>query len=332
MGRPSRRAFLAGALAATALAPTGLKAQTPTPLRVAYFPGVGALPLLVALKQGTFTHEGLDVSATPTPNSAELFQKLDSGALDLAHTSIDNPIAYNSGVGAAPTQNRDFIAIMGVDDGMLRLVARPGIATIADLKGKTLAVDAMSTGYAFALRAMLEKGGLRDGEYTLVAKGGTQQRAEALGRGEFDATLVTPPFDFDLATRGYTTLAKATEMLGPYQGISIVVRRAWLNGHRETAVKYARAFRAALAATTKDPATSTALLGSALKVSDAVARQSFAAAFGPGGGVHADGALDMAGIATVLALRAKYAPPGAGSDPARFVDDGITAALTTATR
>jgi hypothetical protein len=38
-------------------------------------------------------------------------------------------------------------------------------------------------------------------------------------------------------------------------------------------------------------------------------------------------AVDLDGVRTVLRLRAKYAPPGAGDDPAPYVDSSIRAAL-----
>jgi ABC-type nitrate/sulfonate/bicarbonate transport system substrate-binding protein len=206
---------------------------------------------------------------------------------------------------------------------MLRLVARPGITTIAGLRGKTLAVDAMSTGYAFALRELLAKAGVTDADVTYVAKGGTQQRAEQLMAGAIDATLVTPPFDVQANAEGFTTLARVTDVLGSYQGISLVTRRAWLAANRATAVTYLKAFRAALTRVAADRATAVAILMRHTKVDQAMATASYDAAFGPQGGIHRDAALDLDGIRTVLQLRAKYAPPGAGSDPSIYVDATI---------
>jgi hypothetical protein len=38
---------------------------------------------------------------------------------------------------------------MGGDNGFLSLVTQPDIKSYGDLKGKTLSVDALTTGYAF---------------------------------------------------------------------------------------------------------------------------------------------------------------------------------------
>ena len=324
----SRRQFIAGTAATVFAGGVATRAGAqPTTVRVAYFPGVSALPLLMADAFGSFAREGLDVHVEPTPSSALLFAKLDAGTLELAHTSIDNPIAYDVGAGPAPLANRDFVAFLGVDDGLLRLVARPGIARIADLRGTTLAVDALSTGYAFALRAMLATAGLTESDVTLVAKGGTQQRAAGLLEGAFDATLLTPPFDLTANTAGFVTLGRATDLLGPYQGISVVARRAWLAANRDVALRYARAYRDALALAVRDRAKATAVLTSALGATPQIAALSYEAAFSPGAGIQRSAAVDLDGVRTVLRLRAKYAPPGAGDDPAAYVDASIRAAL-----
>jgi ABC-type nitrate/sulfonate/bicarbonate transport system substrate-binding protein len=320
----SRIRFIAGATATMVAASVAARASAQSPqVRVAYFPGVSALPLLIADRSGSFAREGLNVRIAPTASSADLFAQLDAGTLELAHTSIDNPIAYDVGAGPAPLAHRDFVAFLGVDDGLLRLVARPGIARIADLRGKTLAVDALSTGYAFALRGMLATAGLGERDVVLVPKGGTQQRAAGLLAGAFDATLVTPPFDLTANAAGFTTLARATDLLGRYQGISVVARRAWLSANRDVALRYTRAYRNALGVAVRDRANAVAVLTAALGVSEAIAAASYDAAFSADGGIRRDAAVDIEGVRTVLRLRARYAPPGAGDDPAPYVDTTI---------
>jgi ABC-type nitrate/sulfonate/bicarbonate transport system substrate-binding protein len=324
----SRSTFIAGSSAAVLTASFTRPARADIrAVRVAYFPGVSALPLLVAIRGGFFGAEGLDVSAAPTASSADLFGKLDSGALDLAHTSIDNPIAYDVGAGPVTLSHRDFVAFLGVDDGLLRLVARPDVAHLADLRGMTLAVDALATGFAFALRAMLATAGIGESDVTLVARGGTQQRAEGLLAGAFDATLLTPPFDLNANAAGFTTLGRAVELLGPYQGIAVVARRAWLEANRGIALRYGRGYRAALVQSGRDRSGSAAVLAALLDVSPQIAGMSHDAAFASNGGIQRSAAVDLDGVRTVLRLRAQYAPPGAGDDPAPYVDSSIRAEL-----
>lgn len=322
----SRAHFIAGASAAMLAGTVATRADAQTAqLRIAYFPGVSALPLLIGDRAGSFAREGLGARLETTSSSTDLFAKLDAGALDLAHTSIDNPIAYDVGAGGSPLVHRDFVAFLGVDDGLLRLVARPGIAHLADLRGKTLAVDALTTGYAFALRGMLATAGVDERDLTLVGRGGTQQRAAGLLAGAFDATLLTPPFDLAANAAGFVTLGRATDLLGRYQGISVVARRSWLAANRDLALRYTRAYRGALDLAVHDRAMATAVLASAFGASVEIASASYDAAFATSGGIQRSAAIDIDGVRTVLRLRARYAPPGAGDDPAPYVDTTIRA-------
>ena len=321
----SRHAFLTGC-AAVAAAAGGVRkadAQTLVPIQVGYYPGISALPLLTGVYIGMFASDGLAVDAEPAVDAGTLFGELDDGLVQIAHTPIDNSIACDLGFGPRSVRSRDYVAFLGVDDGQLRLVARPGITRIAQLRGKTLAVDSLSTGTTFVLRAMLEIEGLAENDYRLVPQGGMQQRASALVAGKVDATLLAPPFDLSVKPRGCRTLAHAIDLLGPYQGIAVVARRAWLHENGSAAIQYMHAYRAALAHAAADKSGSIPLLARGLHVSPAVAAASYDAAFRHSGGFCHDGDLDLDGIRTVLRLRTKYAPPGGGVDPAPYIEPAI---------
>ncbi len=330
MGLTSRAQFVAAAAAAASAGAAGAMrpAGAATALRVGYFPGISALPLAIGTRRGIFAHEGLDVTMTPVAGSVELFAGLDDGSIAIGHTAIDNPIAYDTGRGDPRVRARDFVAILGVDDGLLRIVARPGIARILDLIGTTVAVDALGTGFTYALRAVLDGIGVTaGGGVTFVESGGTQQRAQGLLAGRFDATLLYPPFDIAAQAAGFSMLPRVTDVLGAYQGIAVVARRTWIAGNRNAAVAYARAYRAALADALRDRRGAIALITSTLNVSPAIASASYDAAFATGGGLERDATISMDGLRAVLRLRALYAPPGGGDDPMRYIDPSIYAAL-----
>ena len=81
-------------------------------------------------------------------------------------TAVDNIVAYVEGQGEAPIGAQpEFFAFMGSDSGFLSFVAQRGVKSWRDLKGKTLSVDARTTGYAFVLFEMLRRNGLADGDY-----------------------------------------------------------------------------------------------------------------------------------------------------------------------
>jgi len=103
-------------------------------------------PIWAAQEKGFFRENGVEVQITPTPGSVYQLVNLIDGKFDIAMTAIDNLIAYREGQGEDAKTGPDLIAVMGADQGFLKLVAVPEVKSIADLRGTTLSVDARSTG------------------------------------------------------------------------------------------------------------------------------------------------------------------------------------------
>jgi len=180
------------------------------------------------MDKGFFTAEKLKVAITPTPDSTFQMKGLIKGDFDIAITSMDNVIAYREGQGAAGVIGPDLVAVMGVDPGWLRVVADPEIRSYDALRGKVLAVDALTTGYAFVLLEMMERNGLVLGrDYEVVSAGGAMQRYESLLHRKHVASMLLAPFDLLAQQQGFNVLGKADEVLGPYQGAVAAVRQGW---------------------------------------------------------------------------------------------------------
>lgn len=305
----SRRAFIA--TAAAAAMPLASRAAAATPVRMIGFFSSGTLPYWAAAEAGFFARENLAVAMSPAPGSVEQFVALAAGEYDIATTAIDNIIAYDEGEGETTLATRpDFVAIMGGDRGFLQLWARPEIGGYKDLKGRTLAVDALTTGYAFVLRRMLEKKGLASGDYDLESVGNTVQRFARMQSGtDCVAALISPPFNLAARAAGFRFLDHATDVIGPYQAGTLVSRRAWLGANGDVAVRFIRAVRAGLT-WVFDPANkeaAAALLAARSKIAPAAAVPLLAALTDPAEGLARTGALDIEGVRNVLALRSAYA-------------------------
>ncbi|HSY57030.1 MAG TPA: ABC transporter substrate-binding protein, partial [Bradyrhizobium sp.] len=130
-------------------------------LRVNVFPGGFNWGVYVAQDKGFLAEHGIAVEMQATPNSVTQMTDFSQGKFDIAMTAVDNIVAYVEGQGEAPIgPQADFMAVMGSDSGFLSLVAAPSIQKIEDLAGKTLSVDAMTTGYAFVLYEIMRRHGL----------------------------------------------------------------------------------------------------------------------------------------------------------------------------
>jgi ABC-type nitrate/sulfonate/bicarbonate transport system substrate-binding protein len=298
--------------------------SAPTLVRVIAFDGGWNLPVWAAQRQGYFEANHVAVQIAYTPNSGFLVTSLFDGKSDIALALVDNLIAYQEGQGeAAIPANPDLTVFMGGDGGFLAAVAAPSIHSFADLKGKTLSVDAMTTGAAFVLRELVARGGVADGDVTYVRAGGTANRYNELLAGKHDATLLRTPFEVLAQNRGYHVLANV-ESLGAYQGTVGYVRQSYARDHDAQMTGFLKGYKAGLdfVADPGNRGVAEALLVANIRdMTPALAKQSYDLLLDPQRGLTRDLKPDAAGIATVLALRSKYAkPPRTLTDPLKYVD------------
>jgi ABC-type nitrate/sulfonate/bicarbonate transport system substrate-binding protein len=285
----------------------------PKTVNVIVFPGGFNWPIWVAQEKGFFARSGLDVKVTPTPNSVFQLVNLIEGKFDIAMTAIDNLIAYREGQGEEKVLGPDLIAFMGSDNGFLRLVAVPEVKSYGELKGKTVSVDARTTGYAFVLFEMLERAGLAmDKDYTIVRAGGVLQRYQQLMEKKHAATLLLSPFEVQAEASGFQRLGNATDTLGAYQGLVGGARKSWADANRDAVVAYIRAFSDAVD-WLYDPRNRTEAIAIFRKnlpnVPEQGAQTAYNVLLSPTDGFQKKAEIDMQGVRTVLQLRSKYAEP-----------------------
>jgi ABC-type nitrate/sulfonate/bicarbonate transport system substrate-binding protein len=323
----TRRTLIAGlSLGAGFASATRTFAQTEaTPFKVVAFAGASNWPYWVGEAKGFFQREGLSVSLEITPNSVELAKNLHQGRYDLAFSSIDNIVAYNEGQGEADLGGpADFAAIFGVDNGLLSVMAVPEVKTFADLKGKTLSVDAMTTGFAFVLRELLARNGINEADVQIVRVGGGAQRLEALLKKEQAATLLNTPLDLVAEAKGFNRLARARDQLGAYQGIVAAMRGDRAKEQRARVEAFIRGFHASVAwladAVNRDEAI-TLLTGKMRGMERPSAERAYEKLLDPTEGIYRDLRIDREGLATVLRLRSTYAPARKLlTEPERYID------------
>src|SRR5207247_6391728 len=110
-----------------------------------------------------------------------------------------------------------------------------------DIKGKVLAVDAPTTGYAIVMIAILKKHGLElNRDYTLKSFGNTNARAEAIGRGEAVGAMMGMT-DEEIQKRGFKVLARSEDHVARYARGLGATRREWANAHEDLLVRFIRA-------------------------------------------------------------------------------------------
>ena len=208
-------------------------------LNVIVFPGGFNLPIWAAERQGFFEQNGVRVVLTATPSSTFQMQGLAEGRFDIAMTAFDNVVAYQEGQGEAKIPaNPDMFAFMGSDNGFLSVVGGKGVKSFADLKGKKLSVDAMTTGYRLrAARAAGEEQHRRI-RGDVRARRRRAARFQELMKGTHSATMLLTPFDLLAMNQGHAQLARADEHLGAYHGVVGASRRSWAKQNEQALVGY----------------------------------------------------------------------------------------------
>lgn len=307
--------------------PNAPKAQLQT-VRMITFGGGYSLPAWVAQQQGFFAGHGVAVEITHTPNSVFLMKNLIEGKFDLTVTAMDNLVAYQEGQGEAEFAGVcDLVAFMGVDDSFQSLMAAPGIRSVADLRGKKIAVDALTTGYAFILREMIARAGMTDADVVYERTGGGPMRLQAMLDGNYAAGLLATPLDRIAADRGFTKLGTARELLGRYQGRTGFAQRDWIRNNEAAVIGFMRGYRDAmdwLYNRGNRAAAADLLMANDASVTPELARLSLDILLDDKFGFWRDLALDLEGIRTVLALRTRFGvPPKKLDDPLRYVDTGL---------
>ena len=302
------------------------KRELPT-VTVNVFPGGFNWGVYVGQNKGFFVEHGILVEVQGTPNSVTQMTDFSEGKFDIAMTAVDNIVAYVEGQGEAPIGPQpDFVAVMGSDSGFLSLVAAPSIARIEHLAGKTLSVDAMTTGYAFVLYDILRRHGLdKDkGDCEIVRAGGMVQRWNALREGQHAATLLSAPYNIIAKNAGFTEFVKATDVIGPYQGNVAAVRRPWAKANRGKVEAYIRAYRRAIAwlYEPNNRSEAIAILRHHLpQMPQEIAEASYGELLDPARGFFKSCAIDRTGLDCVLELRSRYGLPQKRlNDPDKYCD------------
>src|ERR1700730_3984721 len=115
-------------------------------------------PFYVAAQKGFFAGEDLDVEINFAQSGAAVTQQLTGGAFDVVlSVGISDPIhAIDKGAALA------LIRIVGNAPPYI-LIGKPGLKTIADLKGKTISIGQVSDITAVYFERMMAANGLRKG-------------------------------------------------------------------------------------------------------------------------------------------------------------------------
>ena len=169
-----------------ALAMSSVNAQE-TKVAIGISGWTGFAPLTLAKEAGIFKKNGLDVSIKKIPQK-DRHLAVASGDIQCAATTVETWISWNAN-GVATKQIFQLDKSYGADG----MATRNDVASIKDLKGKTIAASAPGTAPYFTLAWMLKKNGLTVKDVTVVNLE-PAAAAQAFVAGQNDAAMTYEPY------------------------------------------------------------------------------------------------------------------------------------------
>jgi ABC-type nitrate/sulfonate/bicarbonate transport system substrate-binding protein len=301
------------------LAMGAARADAPIVLPVNTFPNAKALALHAGIAKGIFEKRGFKIELHLTDNSRNQRDGLAAGKFDVVHSAVDNALAM------IEVAKHDVVIVTGGDSGMNEFFVQPDVKSFADMRGRTLVVDAPDTAYALQAKKILAMHGLKDGDdYTVKPVGAGVYRFKAMAESKDNAAaILNLPFTVQAEALGMKSLGRTIDLLGPYQAGGAFLMRAWARENAATVERYIAAYVEALR-WARDPANraeNVALLMEKLKIPGKEAERTYALLMDPDFGFTPDAKFDLTGFKNVLALRAEI-EGGTPAAPERYIDLG----------
>jgi ABC-type nitrate/sulfonate/bicarbonate transport system substrate-binding protein len=179
------------------------------------------VPMWVGVDRGLFRKHGVDLRVLQTRSGPIMMATLASGGAPLVWAAPTSAISATLG-----GMNLGCFAV-GNDRIPRELVARKGIESLEDLRGKTFGVQSIGGGFWLATMAVLNGLDIDPERYKLTMRviGDTGTVTQALTTGNIDAAVV--PYSFaDMAKRaGARSLADAGTVQVVYQGTAMCARK-----------------------------------------------------------------------------------------------------------
>lgn len=207
----------------------GLTGQHPAAadtVKIAHSTWVGYGPLYIARDKGFFAKNGVDVELIVMEDPKERFPTLMADQIQMIASTVDTALLYMK-------HPDDFQYVIAIDDsdGGDGIVANKDIKTIADLKGKQVAVNEGSVS-EFYLNVLLAKAGLKESDLNVVNMTAGDAGGAFVGK-RVDAAVTWEPW----LSRGKATdhghlLVDSSTTPGLITD-AIIVKTDWMKAHEK---------------------------------------------------------------------------------------------------
>jgi NitT/TauT family transport system substrate-binding protein len=209
-------------------------------ITIAHSTWVGYGPLYIARDKGFFKENGVDVDLVVMEDPKERFPTLMADRIQMIASTVDTALLYMK-------QPDDYKYVLAVDDsdGGDGIVCNTDITSLADLKGKQVAVSEGSVS-EFYLNVLLNKAGMKESDLNIVNMTAADAGSAFVSK-QVDAAVTWEPW----LTKGKTRenghlLVDSSTSPGLITDV-LTVKTDWLKDHRKEVAAIVKAWNEAVA-------------------------------------------------------------------------------------
>lgn len=204
-------------------------------------PAAGDVPIRIAMDQGWFEEEGINVELLFSPGSGAAIQQLAAGNADVASTTPASVMQANlEGTPIAMVMQHTYKQPFDI-----AAPAGSGVTSVADLDGLTLGVSELSGGEMPMVRAALGISGLAEGENVRIvpAGEGDPSTVAAFENGTIDAYASSKRDIINLGPNGFEPdmVAITPAEVAAFPGDGMAITTAFLEGSPDVVDGFVRA-------------------------------------------------------------------------------------------
>lgn len=173
------------------------------PLRIVSSPWPGYEPLYLARDKGFLDSQSVRLNEMPSSNIT--WESFNNGSADIATLTLDESLSLLD-----HGRQLRIMAVMDISNGGDVVMARPGIHSLADIKGKRIGMVNIPLG-VFMLSRVLELAGLSAADVEVVQMP-EDKHEKAYLNGEIDVAITFEPFKSRLAEAGALVLFDSSQI------------------------------------------------------------------------------------------------------------------------
>ncbi|MGQ4513120.1 ABC transporter substrate-binding protein [Streptomyces sp. DW26H14] len=206
------------------------------------------LPAMLTQRLGYFKDEGVDVQLLTESAGVQAETALVSGDVQGTVGFYDHTLDLQ-----AKGKQVESVVQLAQAPGEVEVVSKQAAAGLkgpGDFKGKKLGVTGLGSSTDFLTKYLAVHGGVRTSEFTPVAVGAGQTFVSALQQGSIQGGMTTEPTVSTLLDKKAASVlvdmrtpdGSRSALGGLYPSSSLYMNTAWVNGHKDTVHRLARAF------------------------------------------------------------------------------------------